>query len=1171
MNTFNILDRNLALHQHYLVEASAGTGKTFSIQNIVVRLLIEPLSKSQKNEFIDLSKILVVTFTRAATRDLKKRVRSNIEQTIELISYKLETSQTHPDSPDYLLALFEKNDKEIIEAKKRLEHSLYGFDQAQIFTIHSFCARMLKQYALETDLGLNLKSDGENPLPKSELRSIVHDFFKTEIHSHLFSPAQIDILLKNDPNQKELLSAILTIYPMIDLPSFQELFDKCKTALHEMKNEMNLTGATLLKDFEEQARYYKNYKNGITKEEVLNKIIAFTSLFDKTMIEPIDFDRLIKDQLVWVFALDPSLAKKNCPNSFSLHHPGATGALKEKILPLIQQASNYDVLLARFAKACKSHLIRVQNREEKLSPDDFLTKMETASRSLLFAQCVQENFQAAIIDEFQDTDPLQWSIFKNIFLSDQIPWKGHLYLVGDPKQSIYSFRQADIYTYLEAAMAIGMENCRSLSTNYRSQPELVKGMNALLNAEWVPSFIPLPRYQQHLRCDPVHYSLKNNSTLKTDQRGSIHFFCYEKSDELKPREDISESYFFPFISNEILHLLANNDLELNQIAVLVRDKFQGQKLASHFKSCGISFSIQRGQSLLDSAALGCLDEVLNAVLHPRDQSAIKVALGGKWIGWSYDQILSLETLEKPIIIFDEFRSLLFKKGFAFFFRSFMQSREFHEDSSIKEALLARKDGLDLLHDLEQIGDLIIEHQYEEWIHPEEIISFLDRLSIWEDDEDHRIRRFQDSKQEGVKIITLHSSKGLEYEIVFALGLLNRKKTNEHHIPFILHEKKVLVPASLYPDAFLKFCEESDAEKMRQFYVAITRAKQRLYLPLMRRSNLEKLEYGEASPMDLYLAKINQPNLCYESLYQEIINNQSVKIDQLIQYCQNHPITFSFGSKIKAIQDESTDQQSMSHLAKPQLINIEHKPLFIASFTSLAHASTLHASEQLLENSPPSSFDCLEKNEHTLPASADTGLVLHSLLENIPFEKFLQKKCGAETIQLIQPFLFDIRYKGWESVLSSIVYQALKVPIHTTFQSFCLAEIKPDSLYREMPFFFPYESKSQIKEMEQKEGFIKGVIDLIFSINGYYYIVDWKSNWLGPSNLDYTKEKMSIAMKENDYFLQAKIYKEALRRYLGVVELRPFESCFGGILYLFLRGISKDGSTGIYYLPPDLEL
>lgn len=1138
MQRFNVLERNLDLHRNYLLEASAGTGKTFSIQNIVVRLLIE--SQADKIPLI-LRQILIVTFTRAATRDLKMRIRANIEKSVLLLKQWLSQSQQSlpAEAPDYLKAIMEQGPEIVNKAKNNLQRALIAFDEAQIFTIHSFCARMLKQYAIEGDLGMHAIG-GEDPLPNSEILAVMRDFFRTEVNDSTYTPGQLKKLLKAN---NDLIRAANHQAEIEDVPGLQELFLQFKTVMHELKNAFSLNAQGLLADFEIQSKNYKNYASGITKDETSKSIGRFALLFDRIEWTMADFDLLIKDSLVWTLALDSALLKKGQQkiDDSLLNFPGFTEALAQKLFPIIEIAQDYSYLLAGMAKNFKMFLKRYQNEEEKLSPDDFLNKMHSALDQPAFAKLVQQNYQAVIIDEFQDTDPLQWHIFRRLFLPQDSSWNGRIYLVGDPKQSIYSFRQADIYTYLSAAKILGSSHCYSLDVNYRSHPHLVEGLNILFCEQNIPALIPLPKQAAHLPYHEVQ-AIDKISPLKYDGRGAIHFFMGESNSSDKPLEALENLVFFPFIVKEIMRLHDQNQLTFAQFAVLVRDRHQGARLASCFDRCGIPYLNQRRTNLMKSSALNALIDILRAVLHPKDQSAIKAALGSSILGWTNEDMQKNYSLESAIAQIYNLRSTLMEKGFSEFFQELMQGRWQQASSNVKEELLSRKGGIELYHDLQQLTDLINENHNQEWHRPEGIIPFLDELALLDDEDDERLKRAQDNSKEGVKILTLHYSKGLEFDVVFALGLVNRKKAREQLIPIENDQGKFLIPKAKDPKAFESYCEENDAEKMRQLYVAFTRAKYRLYVPVALGMPSHAVQIGEASPMDLFLARFNFPAADYREIYVRILNNQECLCEFLDRH-SNPALTYSKHTSVSLDDVKFIQKDKEETLIPPKEMHFAHSSLYLTSYTGLSQRLADGSSPDL---QMPHDFNNSHKNPHTLPANAETGILLHAILEKIDFQMPRE-----EINSFIRPFIHNTPYSEWEEALVLLVCNALKTEISDTGVPLC--GLESNMIYREMPFLFPFEHHSMLK----------GVIDLIFMHNGLYYIVDWKSNWLGNELADYALPHLENAMHMHDYYLQARIYKEALRRYVNIVDTRPFDECYGGTFYLFLRGMSVGQTTGIY--------
>lgn len=536
--TFRVLDRHQDIHKNYLIEASAGTGKTFSIENIVVRLLIG-------EKAIPIEQLLIVTFTRMATRDLRMRIRSNIDRSIIWLN------DESTNSPDFLKAIIEQGNEAKEKAIKLLQQALYHFDQAQIFTIHSFCARMLRSFMFEGDISAkteNLES-GTN-LDQINLR-IIRDFIRTELREELFSPEQL-ILIANESEhsseklEKSLLTILNKHLPISPVPDLNGQLLRFKNEIKRLKISLGYDKEKILADFQRLAPNYEKLcdRNRLIKLDVFAKVETFASLFDKCSWEIQEFDQLIKEGLFLVEALDSEHLKVKAKpiEANQLHYPHLLEDLKQ-LDDIIKEARNPNVLLARMAFQCQKLMQLSLSEEERLGFDDLLTMMQKALKNPLFTNAIRQNYKAAIIDEFQDTDPVQWEIFQTLFLNDTT-W-GSLYLVGDPKQSIYAFRQADIYTYLAAADAMGSH--ATLNTNFRSQPSLVNALNTLFSSSLTPDFISLPRLNSSLAYHPVEPSTIPEKIFN-DQRGSIHFCITPIAEESKkiPQDLLEQEYLLPF-------------------------------------------------------------------------------------------------------------------------------------------------------------------------------------------------------------------------------------------------------------------------------------------------------------------------------------------------------------------------------------------------------------------------------------------------------------------------------------------------------------------------------------------------------------------------------------------------------------------------------------------------
>ncbi|MGA8165167.1 MAG: UvrD-helicase domain-containing protein [Waddliaceae bacterium] len=1107
--SFTVLSREQKIHRHYFLEASAGTGKTFAIEHIAVRLLVE-------DDPLPIEQILIVTFTKAATRDLLIRIRTTIEQAIACLSGIGES-----DCPDYLLHILEKGDKAVKQSIRRLEKALFCFDQAQIFTIHSFCARLLTENIFEGNVSLDAINP-DRPLSHSTLVRIIHDCFRTKITPDRYSEGQLRAVLKEHQGERENLERALlhAAAKGIDIeppPSLTTQLATLQAIMASLKKDHGLCSESILQDIASRAGSYSGFRNRQRqiKPEVMERINHCARLFDKEEWTVEDLDWLIDDQLFIMKAAVPDDAALE--NLSALVHP---------IVPFARMAYDCQQLM-------KQHL----DQEEALGFDDILRTTQKALDNRQFLDNVRKRYRAVIVDEFQDTDPLQWDIFSRLFPPSDSSW-GHLYLVGDPKQSIYAFRQADLYTYLSAADHMEGGHRASLDVNYRSHPALVQALNGLFQDFF--SSLALPREKTAIPYrnvkSPPHLPVKELG----DGKDPIHFFVATDNQAARfPLAELEKRQFFPFIIQEISRLHKDEGVAYDACAILVSDRYQGARVAECLRQAGIPANIQRKESLADSPARTALRDVLAATLHPHHESSLKTALGGKIIQWTCRQVRDLIGLQtEPLRQFHALKHVLLTAGIAPFFQALLESC-WHEDAlTVAECLLSAEDGIEFFSDLQHIIDILIARHPQPFASPESLLSFLDedikRLSL---NEDSMTRKMSNVSEAGVHILTIHASKGLEYPIVFALGLVKRTQPPPLLIPCLKEGRRVLAATPRTQSLlYQEHCKEVDAEKMRQLYVAMTRAKIRLYNPVAVVPKVKQGPLGCASPMELFLN--NLPG----------ITNGSV--DPALALKRK-------GVAVTALEEKPEPARKpppplFINLVPPPTVKIPGAEMFVHSFTSLSQRVRLFRDRL----DPPNDFTSAVKTAHTLPAGSETGVLLHKCLECLPLSIAKTIHDPAELSSHLAPFLMDTELMEWSDVVCEIVYNALKTPL--TSQDFCLADLHPDRCLRETEFLYPTEE-------EATPGYLKGVIDLFCEHRGIYYLIDWKSNRLGPADSDYHPKQLERAMHEHRYFLQAKIYVDAIKRYLRLVDGRPFTEIFGGVYYVFLRGVNRayGNQYGIY--------
>ncbi|MCC5831570.1 MAG: UvrD-helicase domain-containing protein [Chlamydiales bacterium] len=839
MRGFDVLDPALPLFQNHFLEASAGTGKTFAIENLFVRLL---------NEGVALEEILVVTFTRAATVELKERIRSRLSA-----------------------------------------EQLVQFDEAKVWTIHSFCFHCLQEHALQTGFALDkVEESGQSDI----LKEIIKDALRT---TNALTPKQLEKVL-NDSLLNRLAALVGQRLPIEqpdwNFPKFQADPDK------------------LFEDLIALAPQYKNLcdRQQRVKPETAEGLKRFTRWIAGEAVDPVD--------LPIIHYTPENMTKRNL--SASLHNPGLLVKMQEELIPKLASFSNSEHILAVLAEEARLHLERVVEEEDLLFFEDLLRKLAKQVEEPAFAQTVRSQYRAVLIDEFQDTDPLQWKIFSTLFLHEK--FEGPVYLVGDPKQSIYRFRSADLYTYMEAKRAMGENAHASLETNYRSCPQLVEELNEL----FTKTFIFLPKTGEAIPCPPVEAA----SSLEpiADGKGSLHFLVAD-----------NEEILFSTIVHEIDRL----NLPLSSFAVLVSDRHQAERF---MKACPLPCVSKRSRSLLDSPAFPTLLELIRAAQNPRDRSAAARVLGGPLFGYPLTphQLSDNSHTLSPHLGPQQGGSVSHQNcpypavnqsattGERFVQRSnekcgLNQIPEEFERFYRYRHLLETEGLLALFNSVVEESNLSDPRLYQEMLQlvemgahiKEDYVAFYHKLMQLDPDSD-QLRARAVFEEEAIQVMTIHVSKGLEFSVVFPIGIAAPYKKQKG----IVRSDNRLVFSDPLSEA------ETRSEKMRQLYVACTRAKQRLYIPVVNND----------SPVTTFL--------------------ENVDITQ-----KSHEICRIYPSPV--YQKKGASKLPALRLAK------SYTPFAFHSYTSLT---------------PYEAGEKITLAEGSMPAGPETGRLIHQLFENFSFEK-----------------------------------------------------------------------------------------------------------------------------------------------------------------------------------------
>ncbi|MDZ4184366.1 MAG: UvrD-helicase domain-containing protein, partial [Desulfuromonadales bacterium] len=433
-----------------LVEASAGTGKTYTIAALVVRLIVE--------KGLEIESILVVTFTEAATAELRDRIRRRLVEALELFS-------SGSGSDDFLLPLYLRSlDRD--DARRRLQRALISFDQAAIHTIHGFCQRILRDRAFEaralfdTELVTDL-ADFEQQL--------ADDFWRTR--STTFPPNFADFLLRRNFGPDQLYSLqrcarrAERILPDGAVPDLLGAEQACATRHAALSCSWTSHRAAILADLHICAPGM--HKTSYCLEKIVNAAAELDLYFSSGSLWG-------GDEGLKKFAAPKANKGKTAPSHSFFADCANFVAARAELSELYSRALlalQRDFLLWHDSEASKR-----KARQNLRTYDDLLSEVASAVTTRSGAgllQALQSSYQAILIDEFQDTDPIQYTIFSTLCPDA----RRTLFLIGDPKQAIYSFRGADIFTYLAATRHV--EHHYTLGINYRSAPALVDAVSSL--------------------------------------------------------------------------------------------------------------------------------------------------------------------------------------------------------------------------------------------------------------------------------------------------------------------------------------------------------------------------------------------------------------------------------------------------------------------------------------------------------------------------------------------------------------------------------------------------------------------------------------------------------------------------------------------------------------------
>jgi exodeoxyribonuclease V beta subunit len=1170
-----------------LVEASAGTGKTYTITGLFLRLLLE------KN--LTVHQILVVTFTEAATQELKDRIRSKIREAVDALS----TGK----SGDSFLEMLARQQASADKALRVLQEALRAFDEASIFTIHGFCRRLLYENAFESGslFDTELVTD-----PSAMIQESVEDFWRRKFYTasplfvnyaltNRFTPEGLISLLKRKMNQP-----FLHIIPEEEGPdtgpqemSFREAFSRARDLWLSVKEDV----IRLLASYEGMnKKRYNATQVELWKEEMED---LFTYGENASGLFP-DFHKFCRSQV------ERSVKKGFAPPEHRFFD------LCEELFQASQElqrvfAARLLGLRVSLFKEVDEELSRKKIEKNVQTFDDLLLKLQGAlegrgGRDLAIA--IRRKYRAALIDEFQDTDPVQYAIFQSIF------GKGGsiLFLVGDPKQSIYGFRGADIFAYMEA---VGKVDSRyTLTENWRSDPRLIDSINTLFGGV-KPAFV-----YEKIPFQPAKPAGKRETKplkIEGERKPFILWFLDTKTWAGKEgviNKEVAQARLPGLVASEITRLLnlgkegkallGDRGLRANDIAVLVRQNSEALLVQKALSERHVPSVLYSAENLFDSREALEMERFLAAAVEPNEESLLKVALSTDMIGVTGEELdritMDEARWEKWLMKFRDYHEIWQERGFFRMFRSFIR------DEKVLTRLTAFADGerrnTNLLHLMEVLHQTSTERKLN-------MTGLLKWLSEQRDpdalrSEEHQLRL--ESDENAVNLVTIHKSKGLEYPIVFCPFSWDGIRSTKGKGPLLFHDPRNLMDlvfdlGSGERDLHKALADKEElAENVRLLYVALTRAKCRVYLVWGRFRSAET-----SAPAYLLHAP---PRADSDNLAAELAANfKSVTNEELLSKAKSRLKKPS--ATLEVVRDLEPDESRF--LPLPEEMRIHPARSFagridrqwkIASYSGLV--SDRLQSEEGADYDAVSSWvpeDPLRTLEEpagifAFPKGAKAGTFLHDVFEHLDF----CDPASSSRQDLVGEKLNQYGYApSWLKPVCDLVERVLRVSLDPQQPGFCLSRVKTEDRLNELEFYFPLKFLSpetarmilsrddlhqEVPERIERlafspvRGFVKGFMDMVFRFEDRYYLVDWKSNFLGASVEDYGPGKLARAMEENFYILQYTFYTLALNRYLNLrVHGYDYDRNFGGIFYVFLRGVDPERGPefGIYRDKPPQAL
>ena len=1113
-----------------VIEASAGTGKTFAIEHLIVDLLLSTQAT--------LDSILVVTFTEKATAELRSRVRAKLDGLRFEEAGDSDEAKGAEQPADFWLI----DDA----ARAKLDAALHAFDGASITTIHAFCQRLLREQSFASGRMFDERQvDGRDAFARAMRDALRRDVACDErravwLEAALrtgWSIARVEDLLWRCLQSRgdlqptydaDALGRALASFPIQDARS-QGLFAHLRSwGLHGTTANKVVTHLRALSDAVEQAIAGRDATSFVVRSQELR----FDYLLEKLPARP----------------PASGAAARVCLAARDLAYrtPTFASSLAQALLPPVlaelgtrkREAGQYDF-------------------------DDMLVLVDEALRGELavpLTSAMRKRWRHVLIDESQDTDETQWSIFRRGFLDP--PGPSTLCLVGDPKQSIYRFRGADVHTYLRARGEIETAGGArvTLDCNYRSSRELVSAYNAIFDQN-----APTPIFTGDLEYSPL--TCGRPDRVLVDGTGApvkpVHVWRFAWTTEATAFSALGER-----MAKEIRELvdpsrpwrLDGRGLDYSDVFVLTRAAREGRALAAALREARIPHTFYKQDGLFQTDEAREIHALLLAIDNPNDRARRLAAWLTPFFGISLASIeraRDVPTTHPLVARLRTWKALADRREFDAMFESVVQ------DSGVFRREIFFADGERELTNYQQIIEHLVEYAHGTTVPLRDLTLVLGgliagtRLPL---DVEGSVQRLE-SERPAVQVMTIHKAKGLEAPIVFVVGGFGGGRSDEVHLYHRDGRRRAWVGPIDDPEVDARVKAEEDEEQQRLMYVALTRAKGRLYLPCAvretgpGRGDATSLEpKALRGPYDAVNRRIVELLRCGEAPLS--VEPLSVDAEQLA----TPPLFVA-----DAWRPPDLSPTEASHRDAYRSLRRQRAGAFVTSYTRMR--GELAAGRATNERVPAGTAGA-GVAPGVLRGTRASGILLHHLLERVPLGSFKDSAPSSapeafdvwrhrpDVSSLIDDALVAYRVDAdSREHVERMVWGAFTTPLTVSRGDRLAGIAAAANVVREMAFVFPVhdDGPRTFAPTRPARGYVRGSIDLAFEHAGLTYFVDWKSDSLAS----YSPESLDRHVAAH-YATQAQLYAVAVVKLLGLETREAYEAQFGGMLYCFVRAFDGAG-------------